>query len=341
MSTHRHRRATVLLLLPLTLAAPAVADSAAPPRVLRILPVGQRLWLGTTQGVWELDGGGLVARVWTETEGLPSAVIYDIAMDGAGTLWVATSRGVARKAAQRFEPVLDGLPAAVATVLLPLRSGELYAGTLRGIARFGGTRWEPVYETHEFGRDRVLAAAQAPDGTVWFAKERALTTIAPDGEMRVLHRDPLNPDAAVALPSTRAQALTFDVVGRLWLATAEGLSVLDGARLLAHERWRPGLWGVDGLPAHRVWSIWIDPTDTVWLTFGDTPNTGFVARRSRAGGSWEAVRLDTRQQSVAVYGVVSDAAGRIWAGTSSGLFRLEANRFVAWPLGLAARDTAS
>jgi len=334
----RSRRSVAVAVLGALLAAPcsspaqpqAAADN---PRVRDIVLLADRLWLGTSSGLIEMHRDGSVQRRWRMADGLPSEMIYDLAVDRDGTLWVATTGGPARQVGERFQPVLTGLPAGVPTTrIVPTSSGALYIGTLRGIARLEPHGWEPVYETHEFGRDRVLAGAEAPDGSVWFAKDRVLTQLGPGSATRVLYRDPLDVDAAVALPSTHAQAMTFDVLGRLWLATDEGLTVLEGERVVSHERWRPGLWGAGGLPAFRIWSIWIDPTDTVWLAFGDGPDRGFVARRGRTASEWERVPVGTAQDAPAAYALASDAQGVVWVGASDGVYRFETDRFVRWLL---------
>jgi ligand-binding sensor domain-containing protein len=314
----------------------ADAPITSPPRVLRVLPENDRLWLATTSGLLELDADDRLTKEWHQADGLPSDVIYDVAKDSNGAMWVATSNGPARRAGARFEPVTSGLPVSATTVLLPTRGGDLYIGTLRGIARFDHERWVAVPDTHEFGRDRVVSAVEGPNGSLWFAKERAITRLLPDGTTQVMYRDPLDPDRALALDSTRAQAMTFDVVGRLWVATDQGVSVLDGDRVVTHERWRPGLWGVGGLPGTPVWSIWIDASDFVWLTFGDGPVRGFVARRRRTAGEWERVAIGDPNVPVSIYALASDAAGTIWAGTSRGLYRRDHDRFDAWPLRAVA-----
>jgi len=54
---------------------------------------------------------------WTHylmSDGLPSATVYSIAQDAAGTIWVGTNRGIAKLEGSKFKgfTTANGLPAA-------------------------------------------------------------------------------------------------------------------------------------------------------------------------------------------------------------------------------------
>lgn len=311
----------------LLVAAPASAE----PRVLRLHPTPGAMWLATTDGAWQLDSAGRVARIWRENDGLPSSVVTDLATANDGRLWASTTAGTAWLDGDRFVSASEGLPSTDVLCLLPTRRGTLYAGTGRGIAVYDGQRWQPRFDVHQFGRDRVLSAAEAADGSVWFAKIHSLASFAPDGTATVMWRDPLNPDRAVPLASTAAQALAFDARGRLWIATDSGLSVVVGGELEREWRWRPPPWGEAGLPGQRVWTVFHDQRGRTWIGFGDGADTGRVARLDADAGNWQVLPIPGHPEA-AVYDFAEDAEQRVWLATSSGIFRMDGDEAVAWPL---------
>lgn len=333
LSLRRQRRVffsvwvLVITLLP-ALAGGARAESE--PWVLRMRSVAGAMWLLTTRGAWQLDSSHRVTKRWLEEDGIPARITTDVASTVDGKVWVATPDGVAVREGERFVAAGDGLPSTDVTCLLSTRRGELYAGTGRGLARRREGGWDPVFETHQFGRDRVTALVESPDGGIWAAKTHSLMRIGADGTTAVLWLDPLNP-GEVALPSTAGWSLAYDADGLLWFANEAGLSVLAGVEVRWHQRWRPPPWGATGLPAQRVWSVSRSREGTMWVTFGDGRDHGFVARRQSLGGEWQRVPLKAPDGEVFAYDVVEDEAG-LWVATSRGLYRLDGGELIPWPL---------
>lgn len=101
---------------------------------------GGGLWVGTGDGLY-LVREGLAPRTWTVNEGLPSNIAYSCLEDGRGSLWIGTSKGLARMDIRSgditavFEQA-DGLPSQEFNQAAAYRhmDGRLYFGTMEGIA---------------------------------------------------------------------------------------------------------------------------------------------------------------------------------------------------------------
>ena len=118
---------------------------------------GRTLWAGTDSGLVRLGGAGVTRYTADETD-LPGADVYAIVPDETGTLWLATSGGIAR-----FEPVT-----------------ETFAPRLGG----GG------------GTERTLntAAARGPDGRLYFGGTRGLLAFDPQS---LRARNAIPPEVAI------------------------------------------------------------------------------------------------------------------------------------------------
>ncbi len=107
-------------------------------------------------------------------------------------------------------------------------------------------------------------------------------------------------------------SLFQDSRGYLWMGTAEGVSVYDGATFTSYRT-------KDGLSMNHVTDITesrISP-DTIWIgTQGGGLNTF-------ANGRFAAVQLDSTIASKFVNALLEDSFGTLWCGTLGGIYKIQ------------------
>jgi signal transduction histidine kinase/ligand-binding sensor domain-containing protein/CheY-like chemotaxis protein len=114
------------------------------------------LWIGTQgHGLGRFRDGRL--RFMGRAEGLFDDVVFQIIDDGEGRFWTTSNRGVARVSRQELDDVADGK--------LPRASAIAY-GTADGMRAAECNSGSP-------------GAAQAPDGSLWFATMGGATSLNP------------------------------------------------------------------------------------------------------------------------------------------------------------------
>jgi ligand-binding sensor domain-containing protein len=155
------------------------------------------LAVDTADHVWiahgesrDFDGGLGAARFqrddwqyFTVADGLPDNRVLRIRAGEAGTVWLATARGVARRRDGSFESFVE--------------AGELPDNHVTGLAWLGGG----------------LVAVQTPGGTAWFRDGRPCE--APPAAGRL----PVRPPTRATDRNGRPAVGTRDVQGRLWVGT--------------------------------------------------------------------------------------------------------------------------
>jgi len=127
------------------------------------------------------------------------------------------------------------------------------------------------------------------------------------------------------LPSSLVTGITEDRRGFLWVGTSHGVTRYDGHHFRTYDH-QPS--DPTSLPTDQVDQVYVDRHDVVWvvttraLSRYDETSDRFVTRVSAPAGKH------------AVTGVVEDARGTMWVGTSAGLYRLDhaASRATRVPL---------
>nr|WP_241093658.1 ligand-binding sensor domain-containing diguanylate cyclase [Xanthomonas sp.] len=192
-------------------------------------------WLGTRHGVWHLAGNGALTRL----EGLPDEHVDDLLVEG-DTVWVATRKGLARVVDGRVreDRRLAPLAGRLLTRVYRDSAGTLWVGCNDcGLWRIRGDRPAEPYRPGGAGLYKSVWSLYEKDRTLWvgtFSGGLYQVDLRRDVSLRYTDRE--------GLGSNVVYTILPDPLGRLWLSTNNGLSVLDPAtRIVQNLGRRDGL----------------------------------------------------------------------------------------------------
>lgn len=183
---------------------------------------GDKLWIGTWDGLFELDPLTLEATHYSTSGGhLPDPLVISVLIDSSGHLWVGTQRGLAlrRGPASRFEffhhdpDDATGLPHETVVSIVEDRTGVIWLGTSGGglVRAFVSPLVSHIGpENGLLGRD-VRAVLQDRAQNLWIGTDEGLQLLRRDaGEIEVV--------------KTGIVATLLESASRtLWVGTYEGL----------------------------------------------------------------------------------------------------------------------
>lgn len=287
-------------------------------RFLLLDRTGKR-WVVSLEGIWS-------ARPGKELELLdlpPGALAYgtpSLAEDGEGELWIATSSGSGRLRGGAFVPEIPGW----GFVIEDGRGEVLLSTPERLMVYRGGVE---VEEGEREGLETILR--EISPGTHRLLPGRSIC-IGPRGEEWIAWRNTLyrNGLPVLRLPSAldTFNSVFLDEDGSLWITTSRSgeLHALHPARLTAIA---------DGLPSPGVYPIYEDRDGTV-LAGGYE----FIAALAPGARRFQSQPGPPGPQQT-VMSFLRDRAGRLWVGTTRGLFLQEGDRFE--PVGDEALHTTA
>jgi signal transduction histidine kinase/ligand-binding sensor domain-containing protein len=207
------------------------------------------LWIATQNGLSHMVDGQF--HNYSTTDGLSSNRVVSVYQDRHGTIWAGTSRGVDRMVGDRFARVLSPHeifdPRYIS--LSEDASGEPYAlSAPKGIDRIEGNQLVEV--NHDLD---LLSMVASPRGELWFTGDHGIFRFSA-GAFAQKQAGPDNPPdyawfgKADGMLSTQCSvgapnmALTPD--GKLWVATVQGLAMLD-LRHLSFDTSKPRIFVED------------------------------------------------------------------------------------------------
>jgi signal transduction histidine kinase/ligand-binding sensor domain-containing protein len=196
------------------------------------------LWIGTAGGglVRYETRRGRVARFRHDparSGGLPSDFVEQVKVDGHGSVWAVTWRGLARwdADAEQFVTYLPGgaPPELTLHTATFARSGVIWIGSNLGLHRYdpatGRVRWlrHDRNDPASLGNDRVNAILEGADGSVWVGTPSGLDRWDPDAtQVRHYARSD-------GLSGSTVSCILEDNARQLWMSTDRGISRLDPA----------------------------------------------------------------------------------------------------------------
>lgn len=102
-----------------------------------------RVWLGTNAGLSSCDLEGKEWERYTEKQGLPNAVIRDLAIDSGGNLWVGTPSGIVTYDGEQWQQInAEGIPPG-SVHSIKVKGESVWVGTVGGtVCRYKDGEWK-------------------------------------------------------------------------------------------------------------------------------------------------------------------------------------------------------
>ena len=270
------------------------------------------LWVGST-GLHRQLGGG-VWRGYRSVDGLPSDVVRALLRDRAGNLWVGTDKGLARAHAKGFE-LLPGTERDAVRTIQEGPDGVLYmAGAPMEVLRYDPRtrRLERFGVEAGLRGNRIFRMVLDRSGTLWVATDGGGLRAARTGP------GPLRFEPVV-LPGGEedeyVNGMILDGDGRLWVASRHGVAMLEAGRWRRFTR-------ADGLKQDHTAYLLARRSGEIVVAYFEALGP---SRLRYADGRIEVSDLtggDSPLAAQKIYVLGEDRDGNVWAGTTSGVFRL-------------------
>jgi signal transduction histidine kinase len=229
------------------------------------------IWLGRQRGgltVLRNVGGTLVAKAYTQADGLAQNSVYSVHRCRDGTVWAGTiSGGVSRLRNGVFTnySVSNGLASNFVSSIIEGFDGKIWFATPRGLASFTDGHWINRSARDGLPSSDVRSIFEDANHVLWIATANGLGALVA-GKIQV----PQN------LPDfLREQIFGFaqDAHGFLWIATTDHVLQVNRDQLLSGSLNSPDIrsYGVaDGLQevaaVHRSRSVVADSLGRIWFS---------------------------------------------------------------------------
>ncbi|MBI2149348.1 MAG: hypothetical protein HYU27_01925 [Acidobacteria bacterium] len=241
--------------------------------------------------------------VWTQAQGLYQDTIRAIAQTKDGYLWLASDEGLIRFDGYQFvtfSKANSDLQDNSITALAASADGSLWIGTRSSLVRYRDQQFQTYYTTPGLPEDFIYALIEDHVGKLWSVsgsylsryQDGKFTNFTPAFSMRSVHEDRRH---------------------ELWIGGAGVLArLVDGKFVPVIES--------AALDGETVRTILADRHDNLWIGTDKE-----LIKRSPSG---KISRYGQRDGNLTVRALLEDRDGNIWVASSTGLGRIEGNRFV-------------
>src|SRR5437762_6293193 len=286
-----------------------------------------------------------IVTSWTMKDGLPSDVIWTIAQDRDGYLWLGTNGGLVRFDGVRFVTwdSVGGtsLPKVPVRSIVAGRDGALWIGfgfsETAGVARIHDRRVQLYGETSGLTRGAINALIQDVAGSIWAGTNSGLFRLSGEQWERVV------PERGI--PTERIDSLYVDRHGALLAGSSAGVfrKPPDSGTFQQIDSPDDAPPVFRGFSEDRAGRIWVTDPVGAFRVLGDRVtrlrergrgNTllqdrdGYLWVTTMGEGIWRvspgvaAADAVEKARAPGARAIFEDRDGQIWAGNGDGLIRL-------------------
>jgi len=274
------------------------------------------LWFGTNNGVSKFDGTNWTSYNTTTDTGLVDNAIKCISADGNGNIWVGTNMGASKYDGTSWKKYteVDGLGDKRVNDISHGPDGKIWFGENDGVSVLDGSTWTTYAMADGLPFGGIVSSDFDSNGDVWLGSGLG-GLIHFDGTTFTTY------NKAGGLISNLVRDVMIDEEDNKWVATAEGLSVLDktNSKHTYHSR-------IFTLPApdtlNPLVELAMDSHKRVWVgVYVDYLVTEGGISMFEAN-SWIDFDANDGLIGPVVRGLVVDGDDNVWIATSSGVSKL-------------------
>ncbi|HET9767162.1 MAG TPA: two-component regulator propeller domain-containing protein, partial [Thermoanaerobaculia bacterium] len=286
------------------------------------------LWVSLNNGLSKLVSEKL--QSFDDRHGVPGPGGYAVLPEPNGDVWVASFGGLGRMllAPPYAQPLVAswnaerGLPSSEVWDVLRDRRGRLWVATAGGLCLFDAARGcSAVYgEEQGLAGSYVLDLFETKGGDLWVGTLTGASRLRfGDGSGAP---EVLSLRATDGLPAAQVQSVAEDAHGTIWFACSGGglAAFRDGAEPPRVRAWT----AAEGLPSENLYGLFAARNGEVWVGTG---GSGLVRFRPTADltrpPAFTRFGPESGIDARAVFAIREDPAGRLWLGTTAGVYHFD------------------
>ena len=191
----------------------------------------------------------------TSNSGLPSNIVFDMAIDSNGSKWFATYKGAAKYTGKKwivFNKHNSGLGSDKVNSITVDKNGIIWFGTSNGVAKYNGTNWESYNSSNtQLISNFVNKISSDNSENIWICTNKGAASIYSNSELISYPK---------LLPLTEIFCMAIDNQGVKWFVTKqEGLIGFYDTSSIKYKT------SNSGLISNEVYVVKTDRYGDIWI----------------------------------------------------------------------------
>jgi len=231
-------------------------DMLPPDRILSLHHDGERLWIGTDEGLYWQSGFEINIQQPESLQSLNDEEIWTVNQDREDAIWIGSNQGLYTHTQDQKDSLqeIEYFEGKWIRDVLSTEDGTIWVATWgNGLFEASGDGWRPFGLYEGLVHQHVSTLAKRDNGEIWIGSDGGLSIYTPlSGTFR-------NETSHSVLLDPYITDIVEDDEGVVWLAT-------QGVGLLRYDdgRWTNWEQSLD-IPHQWITSCLLDPTGDLWL----------------------------------------------------------------------------